>query len=114
MKDERGGKTITKCETTAPKTYGYRVHKVDHAIKDSKFIRGKGVKKPASKDLTFNEFDKCLHNVTNKPIAKKQISFRSYNYQSCFVASNKIGICNPNENDKESQDTDGITTCIHG
>ena len=38
--NERGGKTITKFATTAPKTYGYRVQKDDHEIKDSDFIKG--------------------------------------------------------------------------
>lgn len=72
------------------------------------------MKKSASKELTFNDFDKCLHNVTKKPITIKQTNFRSYNYQICTGTSNKIAICNPNKNDKECQDNDGKTTCFHG
>ena len=99
-------KQLLSLKQEPQKTYGYRVLKDDYEIKDSDFIKENGVKKSASKELTFKDFDKCLHNVTNKPIAIKQISFRNYNYQICTVASNKTAICNPNKNDKECQDND--------
>ena len=41
MKDERGGKIITKFATAAPKTHDYRVQKDDHEIEDSEFTKGK-------------------------------------------------------------------------
>ena len=57
IKDKRGGKIITKFSTIAPKTYGYSVQKDYHEIEDSEFIKAKGVKKSACKDLTFHDFD---------------------------------------------------------
>ena len=59
MKDEGGDKIISKFATTAPKTYGYRAQKDEHEIENSEFIKAKGVKKSASKELTFHDFDKC-------------------------------------------------------
>ena len=57
IKDKRGGKIITKFSTIAPKTYGYSVQKDYHEIEDAEFIKAKGVKKSAYKDLTFHDFD---------------------------------------------------------
>ena len=57
IKDKRGGKIVTKFSTTAPKTCGYSVQKDYHEIEDSEFIKAKGVKKSACKDLTFHDFD---------------------------------------------------------
>ena len=59
MKDERGGKIITKFETTALKTYAYSVQKDHLEIKNS-----------ASNELTLNDFDKCVHDVTSKGFIK--------------------------------------------
>ena len=42
--------------------------KDDQGIKDSEFIKAKGVKNSASKGLTFKDFDKCVHDITNAPI----------------------------------------------
>ena len=39
IKDERGGKSITKFSTIAQTTYSYRVQKDDHEIEDSGFIK---------------------------------------------------------------------------
>ena len=56
MKNKRD-KTITKFPLTKPKTYGYRVQKDDHKIESSEFIKTNGVRKSASKDLTFHDFE---------------------------------------------------------
>ena len=82
MKDERGGKIITKFATAAPKTHDYRVQKDDHEIEDSEFTKGKWVAKSVSKELTSHDFDKYVYDVTNKPIAKKQMSYRKKLYGS--------------------------------
>ena len=52
----------------------------------------------------------CVHDVTNKPIAEEQISFRSCKHKTYTFTSNKITMRNPNENDKELQDDNRITT----
>ena len=43
MKDERGGQTVTKFETTPLKTYGYRVQNYDYEIEVSQFIKAKRI-----------------------------------------------------------------------
>ena len=48
--------------------YTYKVQKDDQGIKDSEFIKAKEVKNSASKGLTFKDFDKCVHDITNAPI----------------------------------------------
>ena len=89
MKDERGGKIITKFATAAPKTHDYRVQKDDHEIEDSEFTKGKWVAKLVSKELTSHDFDKCVYDVTNKPIAKKQMSYRK-NFMALFYGWGSI------------------------
>ena len=42
-----------------------------------------------------------MDDITNKPITKEQISFRSYNHKIYTVTSNKIAKRNPNKVDKE-------------
>ena len=63
-------------------------------------------------DSTFQDFDKCVHDITNNPIAKEQLSFRSYNHEIYTATSNKFAIHNPNENYKDLQDDDTITTYL--
>ena len=65
-------------------------------------MKVKWVRKSASKELTFHNFDKCLLDITNKPVTKEQITIKSYNYRFYTVTSNKIAISNPNENDKKN------------
>ena len=59
-KDEAIGKIIVKFAATKPKTHGYKVQKDDYEIEDSEFIKAKGIKKTASKELTFYDFDTCV------------------------------------------------------
>ena len=73
--DGTSDKTIAKSATTKPKLYVYKVREDDYVIEDVKFITAKGIRKTTSKELTFHDFDKCLHYTA--PIAKKQISFRT-------------------------------------
>ena len=35
----------------------------------------------ASKELIPHDFDKCVYELTNKPITKEKISFRNYSYK---------------------------------
>ena len=81
MKGERRGKIITKCVTTTRKINVYRAQKYYHKIEGSELLKSKGVKKSSSKELIFHGFNKCVHNVTIKPIAKKEMNFRCYNYK---------------------------------
>ena len=73
--DGTSDKAIAKSATTKPKLYVYKVREDDYVIEDVKFITAKGIRKTTSKELTFHDFDKCLHFIA--PIAKKQISFRT-------------------------------------
>ena len=107
MKYERGRKIITKFVTAAPKTYGYRVQKYDLEIEDSEFIKAKGVKRSASKELIFHYFDKCVHDVTNPPISKEQIRL----IIKCMLLH---AMRSPIKNDKEILDDDGIRAYRHG
>lgn len=60
MKDEREGKIIIKFAATTRKTYGYIAQKDGHEIKDSEFIKEKGVRKSEFKELTFHDFDNVV------------------------------------------------------
>ena len=51
---------------------------------------------PASKEVTSLDFDKCVHNVSNKPMEEEQMSLRNYNHRIYTVKSNKTVIRNPN------------------
>ena len=106
IKDEREGKTITTFATTAPERYGYRIQKDDYEIESSEFIKAKWVKKYASKELTFHDFDRCVQGVINKCIIKEQVNFRSFNNKTYSVTSNIVAVPNPNENGREFQDDD--------
>ena len=113
IKDGRG-KIITKFATARPKTYKYSVQKDHHEIKDFEFLKKKPVKTFASKELTLNDFDKRVHDVTNKPIAIEQMIFRSHIHNIYTAANNNIAMRIPNKNDKGFQDSDVIATYPHG
>ena len=72
------------------------------------------MRKSASKELKFLDFDKCVHDIRNKLIRKGLMCFRSFNHKIYIATSNKMGMRNPNEKDKELQDNDRITTYPHG
>ena len=100
MKDEREDKFAT----TAPKAYGYRVQKDGHEIKDSGFIKAKRVKKLASKELTFHDFDKFVKNILNKPLAKERMILRTDNHKVYTVARSNIAHINYSD-DKDIPDS---------
>ena len=70
--NERESNIIAKFATAAPKTYDYILQKGDREIVCSEFIKGKEVKKLASKELTFHDFDKCVFDIRNIPIIKNK------------------------------------------
>ena len=66
MKNETGGKAITKSAATKPKPQRYKVQKIDdYKIENSEFIKAKRVKYSVSKELIFNDFDKPTRDITN-------------------------------------------------
>ena len=46
------------------------------------------MKKSASKELTFHEFDKFVHDITNTRVTKEQMSFTIENQNVYFATSN--------------------------
>ena len=74
MKDEEGCKIITKFAAPRAKIYPYKGQEDDPKIKDSGIKKAKGVTKPESKELTYNDFDKYVHNVTNTRMIKVETS----------------------------------------
>ena len=66
----------------------------DYEIKDSEFIKAKGLKKSASKNLTNKDFDEFVYDKTNTPITKEQISSESIDHKAYTLASNKIAMSN--------------------
>ena len=67
-KSRHVGKIITKFTAVRAKTYAYKAQKDSHEIRGLNIIKAKGVKKPISKGWTFEDFDKCVHDITNTPI----------------------------------------------
>ena len=55
MKDETYGIVIIECPAIIPKTYTYNVQKDYHKIRIWVYKGNKGVKKSASKELTFTD-----------------------------------------------------------
>lgn len=98
MKDEKEGKAIRKFATAALKIYVYRVQKQEHEIKDCEFIKDKGVKMFACKELISHDFDKCVHDLTNKPIINEQMIFRNQIHKFYTVTCK---MRNSNENDRK-------------
>ena len=71
MKEEEGGKTITKPAAPRAKAYTHEVQNYNHKIKDPQLKNTKEVKKSASNELECNDFGKSFHDITNTPITKK-------------------------------------------
>ena len=63
IKNETGGKRITKSAAAKIKTYGSKGQEDYYAIKNSEFIKAKRLRKSASKELTFYVFDKWVHDI---------------------------------------------------
>ena len=76
MKDELGGKIMTKFVALRPKLYAYR--KLDG--KEDK--RRKGIKKcVVKKTLGFDDYKKCLFDSVGKSIYRSQLMFRNRKHE---------------------------------
>ena len=105
MKDELGGKIITKFVTLRPKTYLYLT---DDGKEDKK---AKGAKKCVIKKMIkFNDYKKCLLN--DEVILKSQQRFISKKYDAYTENINKIALSN--NDDKRIVSSDKITSYPYG
>ena len=101
MKDELGGKIITKFVTLMPKTYSYLT---DDGKEDKK---AKGTKKCVIKKMIkFNDYKKCLLN--DEVILKSQQRFISKKHDVYTENINKIALSN--NDDKRIVSSDKITS----
>ena len=105
MKDELGGKTMTKFATLRPKTYS---NLMDDGNSDKK---AKGTKKFVIKEtLKFNYCKDCLLN--NKIILKLQQRFKSERHHVYTEEINTIALSS--DDDKRLQTYDKITSYPYG
>ena len=105
MKDELGGKIMTKFVALRPKTYSYLT---DDCEEDKK---AKGTKKCAIKRmLKFYDYNYCLKN--NATILKSQQRFKSEKHDVYTEEVNKIALSS--NDDKRLQTFDGITSYPYG
>ena len=105
MKDELGGKIITKFVTLRPKTYSYLT---DDGKEDKK---AKGTKKCVIKNMTkFNDCKKCLLN--DEMILKSQQRFISKKHDVYTENINNIALSN--NDDKRTVSSDKITSYPYG
>ena len=105
MKDEIGGKIITKFVTLRPKTYLY----LTGDGKEDK--KAKGTKKCVIKKMIkFNDYKKCLLN--DEVIFKSQQRFLSKKHDVYTENINKIALSN--DNDKRIVSSDKITSYPYG
>ena len=101
MKDELGGKIITKFVTLRPKTYSY----LTYDGKEDK--KAKGTKKCVIKKMIkFNHYKKCLLN--DEVILKSQQRFISKKHDVYTENINKIALSN--NDDKRIVSSDKITS----
>ena len=106
MKDELGGKIITKFVTLKPKTYSFLT---DDGKEDKK---AKGTKKCIIKKMIkFNDYKKCLLN--GKIILKSQQRFISNKHGVYTEDINKIALSNGND-DKRIVSSNKITSYPYG
>ena len=68
------------------------------------------VKKSTSIELTLYDFDKCIQDITNTPIATEKTSFRSKSHKVYIVTLNKTTV---SYGDDETQDEDMIAAYPH-
>ena len=105
MKDELGGKIMTKFAALRPKTYSYLM---DDGNSDKK---AKGTKKCVLKRvLKFNDFKNCL--LKNEIILKSQQRFKSEAHNVYTKEINKIVLSS--NDDKRLQTFDRITSYPYG
>ena len=105
MKDELGGKIMTKFAALRPKTYSYLM---DDGNSDKK---AKGTKKCVLKRvLKFNDYKNCL--LKNEIILKSQQRFKSEAHNVYTKEINKIALSS--NDDKRLQTFDRITSYPYG
>ena len=105
MKDELGGKIITKFVTLRPKTYLYLI---DDGKEDKK---AKGTKKCVIKRKTkFDDYKNCL--LKDEILLKSQQRFISKKHDVYTEDINKIVLSN--NDDKRIVSSDKITSCRYG
>ena len=98
MKNDRGGKIITKFETTAPKTHGNRIQEDDHKIEESKFV-----------NANISNIQWLMRSWYKKYTYRKRTKhFRIIYHENYTATSNKTAMCNP-----KILDEDGIITYTH-
>ena len=105
MKDELGGKIITKFVTLRPKTYSYST---DDGKEDKK---AKGIKKCVIKRMIkFNDYKNCL--LKDKVLLKSQQRFISKKHDVYTENINKIALSN--NDDKRIASSNKITSYLYG
>ena len=94
MKDELGGKIMTKFVALRPKLYAYRKL---NAIEDK---RCKGIKKcVVKKTLDFDDYKKCLFDPgKSKSIYRSQLMFRNRKHEVHAVEVNKLALNRDDDN----------------
>ena len=107
MKDELGGKIMTKFVAMRPKLYAYR--KLDNK-EDTKC---KGIKKCFVKHkISFDDYKNCLFDSKSKSIYISQLMFKNNRHEVHMVEVNRVAI-NRDDN-KRIVKKDGIRTLAHG
>ena len=105
MKDESGGKIMTKFVALRPKLYSYK--KLDGS-EDKKW---KGIKKCiVKKTLTFEDYKKCLFNDSTE--YRSQVMFRSAKHEVHTIEVNKVTL--NRDDDKRISRKDEISTFAIG
>ena len=86
MKDELGGKIMTKFVALSAKMYAYR--KIDKKVEDK---RCKDTKKcVVAESLTFDDYNACLFD--GKTIYKEQMLFENKKHEVYKVKEHKIAL----------------------
>ena len=106
MKDELGGKIMTKFVALRAKMYVYR--KIDKEVEEKCC---KGTKKcVVSEGLTFDDYKTCLFD--GQTIYREQMLFENKKHEVYIVNKHKIAL---NRDDNKSVvQADGITTLARG
>ena len=107
MKDELGGKIMTKFAAPRAKTYSYLMDD------DSEAKKAKGTKNKMcviNKILKFDDYKNCVLN--NNVVLKSQQRFKSEAHNVCTEEVNKIALSS--NHDKRLQTYDRITTYPYG
>ena len=104
MKDQLGGKIMTKFIALRPKTYSY-LRNDDREVK-----KDKGTKKYVIRILKYPDYENCLSN--NKVILKSQRIFKSEAHNVCTEEVNKIAL--GSNDDKRLQTYDRIASYLYG